>query len=90
MSQDVKLILSWIFIGMNLLAFGPTFGLGLLFVPIMPLFLAGMSTDSGDKSLVLPIIVIGYAIILLWGTGLFFSIRFLYLHRKTRKTRDLK
>lgn len=79
----MKKTLSWIFLGINAVLFLPSLGFGLLMMPILPLFLAGMSTDSGDTTYVIPTIIIGYMIVFAWYYALFKSIQLV-----TRKGKD--
>ncbi|MGF7033412.1 hypothetical protein J2T17_004360 [Paenibacillus mucilaginosus] len=84
-TRQTKYVLAVIYLIINAVAFLPSCGIGLIMIPIMPLMLAGFSTDSGDDSMVVPIIGIGYLIVCLWAFLLFLSIRTVVRERKLRR-----
>ncbi|WKA51919.1 hypothetical protein QWY22_04755 [Planococcus liqunii] len=79
--EKKKPVWPWLVIAPGALLLVST-GPGAVMLPIMPLFLAGMSTDSGNTSDYVPalIILIGYGIMGIYGYWLFRAIKVL---RKT-------
>lgn len=74
----VRIILILLFLSSNIILFWPIGGYRFSTILMLPMLLAGFSTDSGDTDYVLPIILIGYGIIILWFWFLYQSIRLLY------------
>lgn len=76
--EKKKPVWPWLVIAPGALLLVST-GPGAVMLPIMPLFLAGMSTDSGNTSAYVPalIILIGYGIIGIYGYWLFRAIKVL-------------